>query len=73
VVSGWDVLPNIVSNWDVFSDMIEGGSLGSPLMSNSSSFKFENVQYMSIDNQDISIDDQWHLMMRYLRYNMIWW
>lgn len=39
-------------------DMIEGGSLGSPLMSNYSSFRFENVQDMSRKNQEISRYDK---------------
>lgn len=39
-------------------DVIEGGSLDSPLMSYSSSFRFENVQHMTRDNQEISRDEQ---------------
>lgn len=37
---------------------VEGGRLSSPPMSNSSSFRFENVQHISKDNQEISRNKQ---------------
>lgn len=42
----------------MLSDVIEGGSLGSPPMSNYPSPRFKNIQHMRRDNQEISRDEK---------------